>query len=409
MSNDCKISKISSEYCFKSIFTYIKLNTVLKLVKYNKGLQKKLDINIKDYSLDYDLKVIKNKNHNSPYKETSDLIIILLLLFEMIFPIYQIIFSLIYITKKPGVEEKIENIEKYFQESFGKSIIYKRLQKLEISILVLSLRIFFFCFIIYKKRWLKLIFFMEIIYQTIIHGFEIWFLWEIYYIYENKKSNWVVRNLLAMIIIFSIFFIISIALCILKILIVFDIIETIFIIKFKGIEINDLKIDDNFSKKNPAEKKRCILNKTEEMIVKYSENEKYIFQSINKYRKENKLDDLKYVNKIPEFIVEGNSLVKYSLNNIIKIRYKKYLFKYPSGEFLSQLNVKNKNILDILSLDYLNSIKIVRIDKIEYILVYDDRNDKNDMNKLSYFDISISEGNDFNNQNESMENFKNKK
>ena len=56
MSNDDPIFKISSTYCLKSILSYIEYNTTLKIVKYNKRIQKKLDINLKDYSLDYELK-----------------------------------------------------------------------------------------------------------------------------------------------------------------------------------------------------------------------------------------------------------------------------------------------------------------------------------------------------------------
>ena len=58
LDGDGPIFKIKSIYCLKSILSYLE-NTVLKLVKYNKSFQKRIDINIKDYSLDYDL--IKKK------------------------------------------------------------------------------------------------------------------------------------------------------------------------------------------------------------------------------------------------------------------------------------------------------------------------------------------------------------
>ncbi len=44
MSNKCNIIKISSQYCLKSIFSYIEYNKVLKIVKYNKRIQKKLEL-----------------------------------------------------------------------------------------------------------------------------------------------------------------------------------------------------------------------------------------------------------------------------------------------------------------------------------------------------------------------------
>ena len=409
MSDNCQISKISSAYCLKSIFAYIEFNTALKLVKYNKSLQKKLDINLKDYSLDYDLKVRKDKNETTLYRAAS-IVLLVIIYFALILFFYQFVFAIIYISnKKPDVKEKIEIIKnkENIQESFGKSIIYERLQKLEISILVISPILLILSFIMYKQFNGHLndrdVFFIGIIYLSIINGFKIYFLWEIYYIYENKKSNWVVINLLIMVVWFLIFFIYSLAFGFIEIFFGYKIVETTYIIKFQGIEINPLEIDNNFYKKSPDEKKRYILNKTKEMTVKYSENKRYfemIQSTINEYRIENQLDVLKFVEKLPKFIIKGNLLVKFTLNNIIKIGYKKYLFKYPSGEFLAQLNAKNKKILGILSLDYLNSIKIVKIDKIEYILVYDDRNDKIDRNITVNYDNSITEREDLNNQNE---------
>ena len=59
LDGDGPIFKVNSNYSLKSILSYIEYNTVLKLVKYNKSFQKRIDINIKDYSLDYDL--IKKK------------------------------------------------------------------------------------------------------------------------------------------------------------------------------------------------------------------------------------------------------------------------------------------------------------------------------------------------------------
>ncbi len=58
-----------------------------------------------------------------------------------------------------------------------------------------------------------------------------------------------------------------------------------------------------------------------------------IMKKINQYRRTKRLSKLEYVSKIPECIIKGNSLVKFTLNNIFKIE-NKYLFRYPLGEFL---------------------------------------------------------------------------
>ena len=42
MSNKGKIFKISSEYCLKSVFTYLEYDYILSLIKFNKTLQNKI-------------------------------------------------------------------------------------------------------------------------------------------------------------------------------------------------------------------------------------------------------------------------------------------------------------------------------------------------------------------------------
>ena len=47
------IVDFSSDYILKNIFSFIKYNDIIKLVKYNKKLQSKLDIDINNYSYEY--------------------------------------------------------------------------------------------------------------------------------------------------------------------------------------------------------------------------------------------------------------------------------------------------------------------------------------------------------------------
>ena len=44
MSNNNLIFNISSEYCLKSLFSYLEYDYILRLLKYNKRLQNKLEI-----------------------------------------------------------------------------------------------------------------------------------------------------------------------------------------------------------------------------------------------------------------------------------------------------------------------------------------------------------------------------
>jgi hypothetical protein len=218
--------------------------------------------------------------------------------------------------------------------------------------------------------------------QSIFFGIAFWLLWEVYFFYENQKSNSIILNLLIMVIHISLYYIFFIANLIVHYFLKYSIRKEVYLEEFQGIKINRLYINNNFCKMNSEEKKRYILNKTKEMTFMNFQNEKkieIIKSAINEYRKENQLDELKYVNELPEFVIYGNSLVKFTLNNILKIGDKKFLFKYPLGEFLKQLNEKNKNILNILSIDYLKEMKIVTKENDEYILVYDKINEnKND-------------------------------
>ena len=49
-----KLNKIKSKYILKNIFSFISLNKMYSLIRYNKTFQKKLNINMKSYKLLYD-------------------------------------------------------------------------------------------------------------------------------------------------------------------------------------------------------------------------------------------------------------------------------------------------------------------------------------------------------------------
>ena len=61
MSNKEILFNISSDYTLKTIFSYIKYNTLLKLIKNNKSLQRKLGINLENYQIISNYQYIKRK------------------------------------------------------------------------------------------------------------------------------------------------------------------------------------------------------------------------------------------------------------------------------------------------------------------------------------------------------------
>ena len=57
MSNSQLILNISSKYIIKLLFSHIQLNIFDKIIKYDKGFQKKIDINLEDSIIDYLYKI----------------------------------------------------------------------------------------------------------------------------------------------------------------------------------------------------------------------------------------------------------------------------------------------------------------------------------------------------------------
>ena len=59
--NDGNLFKISSVYCMKTIFSYLDYNHLLKVVRYNKELQNKLDLNLENYKSESNYCYLKRK------------------------------------------------------------------------------------------------------------------------------------------------------------------------------------------------------------------------------------------------------------------------------------------------------------------------------------------------------------
>ena len=70
--------------------------------------------------------------------------------------------------------------------------------------------------------------------------------------------------------------------------------KKIILTKFRDIEINNFNLPDDFNKWNKKEKKEFILNNKNRYIINITENEKDLVSLINKYRKENNIDELVY-------------------------------------------------------------------------------------------------------------------
>jgi hypothetical protein len=99
-----------------------------------------------------------------------------------------------------------------------------------------------------------------------------------------------------------------------------------------------------------------------------------LITSINDYRGINNIPLLGVCHcyEIPDFIINENSEVMlYNEQNIFKISDKKYLFKFPVGEFENLFDKKDKNIIDIILKENLNHIQILTLGLFEYIFIYE--------------------------------------
>ena len=115
------------------------------------------------------------------------------------------------------------------------------------------------------------------------------------------------------------------------------------------------------------------MNNKNRYIINITENEKDLVSLINKYRKENNIDELVYDKKIffDELIIDKYSehiLVKNE--NIFKLSNANYLFRYPVGEFTKKFNERNKDIINILLKVSLNKIIIIIKNNIEFINIF---------------------------------------
>ena len=64
---------------------------------------------------------------------------------------------------------------------------------------------------------------------------------------------------------------------------------------------------------------------------------------------------------------------------------KKYLFRYPIGEFENKFKNKDPNILDVLQKENMNYIKIITKGNIEFVYIYENYILFNNFESLNIF------------------------
>ena len=374
------INRIKSKDILQKILSlaFGDMKSVLNFTKYNKSLQNKLEINIKDY---YQYKLIKTeKKANAPFFQTK-------LKFDafIFFPIliYIILFYAKGISNDSNLISDYNVKKKNFVDFMNKYILLSYLGFIIISILLTKL------LDINKKVFLKgnikmiynlLIFIIDLTY-FILQLIKIAYTTEIMsdlLQYDKSKVNATYPFYfydLALIVIYFIQLIIKIFIIVsfIKNPRKYDDMKTITLYQLNGINIRNFELSLEFDTFNEKAKNAFIFQKEniEKYEYKLSQDQINLIIEINDIRRKNNIPKLIYekYEKLPHFIInQKTELVFYPYKKIYKLSSNSYLFKCQKQEF--QNFIYTKEALNIITKDFLNRINIIEKDGTAFISIY---------------------------------------
>ena len=369
------LSQIKSKYILQNILilAYPDIKSVFKLVKYNKNLLNKLDISIKDC---YNYKIEK-----FVYKASDKFQYILYLKGYELIGLLSYDFILLDRRGTPYIQDLKKGYDirkKKYIDFIDNYIIISYLGFFIISSIIDVLLIF------HKKIYVnyktKLIFslFQFFVFLSYSISYLIKFTYYVNLMEGQKKEDRKKYNFC------------DLYLC--------DIIQIIYILflfvkyliyfiydKFRGDEkqidlkqINGINIilfglPIEFDNYNNKSKNEFIFKK--ENIEKYeydlNGNQINLINNINDIRKNNNIPELKFdkYEKLQDFIIyQRTELIFHENQNINKISNNLYIFRYNINELQNLLN--NKEILNIIKIDFLDTINIIIQNNMELVSVY---------------------------------------
>ena len=344
---------IESKSNLKLIFSYLRYNYVLKLIKKNRSLQKNLGIDKKNYRYFSDVKYnsIEKKEVNSGYINNYAFIC------QLFFYLYLFIIMVTCYTLYVNFKQKDFNI------AFAKNANFSLVGLIAFSFIFpccLKTDRFHAYFILF-------FIFIQLFYEIIITV-------KIYIIFRCSSS----APFEPFIDLFSDF-------CFLIINFIYIFFQLIFIIEFwpktkrniiyylisfKNFPIKPYIID-NF-KEFEKNKKKYVLNIAEKLEHYYLYEDLKIINEINNLRIKNKLTKLEKINKLPDFIRnEISEVILFNTQKLFKLSTNKYLLKYELGDFDIYFRNNNEQLINILLLKDLNAINIITQGNMQYILLYE--------------------------------------
>ena len=371
LNNNNLLLNINSNFNLKLLFSYLKYDKILKLIKYNKSLQNKIEIeenNYKEYSnIEINSEAIKNKIGSGKIKINTLFLIFFLgncnindgvcsplgfsFLFFFLYFLFPIIAITFYTSYVFSVQRKL-------------NIVWVTLINKSLFLLILSRFMYLFIILINSRNdainvYLILsFFFIHILYEVLIF---------IKYInlYIIKKDD-------LMDLIFLLF---NFAIIVKYFVLIFSNWPKTFyyLVRYKKLSVEPHCIKIENYRKN---KKKYISNRVKELKYKYLDQDLKVFNKINIFRKKNNLTELKLKDNIPDFIInEISEVILFKEQHLFKLPNNKYLLKYEFGQFNYYFQNNNKNLIDILLKEGLNMINIVTQRNMQYILLYEDEID----------------------------------
>ena len=199
MESKSFLNNIQSKHILKQVFiySYFEFKSFLKLIKYNKSLQKRLDINIKKYFLNYEYKKKLIEKNEFMFMFSIPNIII-----KAIMIVFFLIYLIVFYVKGSFIDEymknncdknKIKFIEiinnsligylifliisiLWYILNFKGKILFSSTKKLIISILILLIDIFYYILICVKYNYTNNIIFDNLLKEKNNKFVECWFI-----------------------------------------------------------------------------------------------------------------------------------------------------------------------------------------------------------------------------------------
>ena len=386
--NDEKLSKISSEFCLKKVFSYLNYKTTLQIAKNNRELQKKLGINLQNYKTESNYGYVERKirmaSGQSAYDASFQSMSLLITgCMSVTFLLYFITYTILLVTMNLFNETNSkDNYDKDYID-----IINKINNSLFILIFIVICSFYVLNYFIFKdfdidtnlRKYLKTTILIVII---LIHfTYERLVIWKLALSYDIKKDS--ITWFMVLDYLFIVFnFIYIIYLVITAILYYISSGESIsnktdfFLTTFKDIKVNYFLLPD-FNVLNRKEKLNFIYRNIKNIELFISEEEIDLIFLINNFRKKNNVQILSMSKRkrLPSFIVNPPSeIILLSYKHIFQFKNNSYLLRYQIGEFENKLKNNDKEITNILLKENLNRIIVLRQGNIQNICVFESYN-----------------------------------